>query len=61
MKRENPNRAGAHKFEQAPKAKRGRGIPWLVCSHCGLVTLRNQQTRKAMAQPCPGMLDPEVA
>lgn len=27
---------------------------WMYCSHCGLVTLRNEATKKAMKQPCPG-------
>lgn len=29
-----------------------RRIPWLVCRHCGLVSLRNEATRKALRVGC---------
>lgn len=27
-------------------------MPWPYCTRCGLVCLRNDATRRAMAQPC---------
>ena len=29
-----------------------RGLPWPVCSCCGLVALRNERTRSAMQVGC---------
>lgn len=29
-----------------------RVLSWPVCAHCGLVALKNDATRKAMASPC---------
>jgi len=29
-------------------------LPWLVCSDCGLIYLKNEATRRATRRPCPG-------
>lgn len=51
-------KAKVHKPDLLPRAKRSTmHPPWLVCSHCGLVYLRNAATVKAIRQPCPGELD----
>lgn len=39
-------RRGPH----SPKMR--RGIPWPVCSHCGLVWLKNDLTRAAIKAVC---------
>jgi hypothetical protein len=36
-----------HKFERI-----GSFYPWLVCSHCGLVTIKNKKTSKAIQGKC---------
>lgn len=36
-----------HKFERI-----GQFYPWLVCSHCGLVTIKNKRTAKAISGKC---------
>ena len=36
---------GTHAFTK-------RALHWPYCAHCGLMCLRNDTTRKAMAAPC---------
>ena len=31
-----------------------RVVSWVVCSHCGLILLRNRATDRARNKPCPG-------
>ena len=31
-----------------------KALQWLVCAHCGLITLNNARTRAAMNKPCQG-------
>lgn len=37
-----------HKFEKLKKVQ----YPWLVCSRCGLVLLKNKSTKKAVKLGC---------
>lgn len=47
-----------HKPQLLPKARKSTwSIPWLVCSRCGLVWLKNAATKKAIQKPCPGLED----
>lgn len=32
--------------------RRIKRFPWVICSHCGLVSLNNESTRKAMREGC---------
>lgn len=32
-------------------------ISWWYCTRCGLVTLKNEATKKAMNKTCPGKED----
>lgn len=50
----------SHAFDKLPKAKKekhGR-IPYVCCTRCGLVALRNRVTELAMRKPCAGLDDP---
>lgn len=45
-----PGVVGVRPHDMRPlRAKR---FPWLVCQHCGLVSLRNDATRKALKVGC---------
>jgi hypothetical protein len=40
------------KRSSAPHNASKRVLHWAMCSRCGLVWLKNEATRKALAKPC---------
>lgn len=50
----------SHAFEKLPKAKKEKHsrIPWVCCTRCGLVAIRNRATERAMRKACVGLDDP---
>lgn len=53
----------AHEFAPAQPVKRRSTVtpvPWVVCSHCGLILLKNAVSAAAARTACPGLLDPEA-
>lgn len=50
-----------HQWKPGPRGgKRSSvcGCPWMVCSQCGLVLLKNQASAKAAAESCAGRDEP---
>lgn len=45
------------KYKTVPHQFTKKVFNWLYCSGCGLVTLKNESTRKRMAQSCESMED----
>lgn len=43
--------------ESVTKRTTKNPCPWLVCARCGLVALKNDETRKALRAACPGAED----
>lgn len=41
--------------------KKRKGIPWLVCQHCGLVCVRNSFTAWAVKVGCNNNEHPDLA
>jgi len=44
-------------FKKVPHQFTKRIFHWLYCSGCGLVNLKNESTRKRIAQSCESMED----
>lgn len=47
--------ANEKKFRTVPHQFTKRVFHWLYCSGCGLVNLKNDSTRKRMAEGCESM------
>ncbi len=45
------------KYKTVPHNFNKKVFNWFYCSGCGLVTLKNESTRKRMAQTCESMED----
>ena len=45
-------RRGSHSF-----TGRMKRLPWAYCVHCGLIALKNDETRRAMRAQCVTMED----
>jgi len=47
-----------HSFDgKIVTGKKSRGIPYPVCTKCGMILLKNEASRKEATKPCPGSDD----
>lgn len=49
--------ANQKRYKTVPHQFTKKVFNWLYCSGCGLVTLKNESTRKRMAESCQSMED----